>query len=355
MPAVIFGDRFRYLGEPAWHGIGEPIPEDADMTAVETFDFADILYNVYKTPIYATVNGDSIRVPNQYAIVREATEDSEPTFFTVVGQEFQPVQNLAIAQAIDASGLLKDYRIETVGALGNGETMFTAMAERDGDFEIAGTPVKSYWTVYDGKDGNRALGLMWTPVKTVCSNTLVMALKASTINVKIQHTERAEMDLDFWLSLAPKLSAAKERSQAVINQMVKTEIDEDGMVEMLSAAYPVPKASGKVQLRDWNLVLADDQQIHVDKAIAAHERNAIRQMEKMTLAKEVFEAYGDTSDERALAGTVWGLYEAIVDVEDHRESSRESENIFASAMFGQRARSKREAFKVGMKLAGVKD
>ncbi len=147
MPAVIFGDRFRHLGEPAWHGIGEPIPDDAHMTALETFDFADILYTVSKSPIYATVGGESVRVPDKYAIVRDAMEGMEPEFFSVVGKEFTPVQNQAIAEAIDACGLLETYQIETVGALGNGETMFTALAEKDGDFEIAGTPVKSYWTI----------------------------------------------------------------------------------------------------------------------------------------------------------------------------------------------------------------
>lgn len=359
MPAVIFGNRFRGRGVPAWHGIGEVFEDDP--TAVEAFEDANIMYPVYRRPIFADVPGSTelVRVPNQYAIIRgESTNPDgstvEPKFLSVVGKEFEPVQNREIAEMIDKSGLLERYQVETVGALGDGETIFTALSERDGEFEIAGTPVKSYWTMYDGKDGNRALGIMWTPVKTVCSNTLVMALKAANISIKISHGKTADKDFAFWLSLAPQLQEAQRRSREIMGHLASFQIDEDQMSEIMEAAYPRPKEIGKAQLKHLvSIDFTESQTEAIDRAVSTHERNALRQWQKISLASDVFEAYADTQGEKALAGTAWGAYEAVCDVEDHREPSRISENQFASAMFGPRSTAKRDAFKAAMKVAGV--
>lgn len=354
MPAVIFGDRFRYNGLPAWHGIGEPM-ENEDISAVEAFKLAGIDYEVYRAPLFAELNGKQIELDNQFAVVRDNHGSDNAEILSICGKEFRVVQNMEIADAIDRSGLLDTYSVETVGALGKGETIFTALKKRNGEFEIAGTPAQNYWTMYDGKDGNKALGLMWTPVKTVCSNTLIMALKSASINVKIQHTKAAKGDFDFWLGLAPQLEKMQGESMEVINRMATFDVTEEQVDSILEAAYPRPKEVGKAQLKNLvTLELSQDQQIMVDKAISNQERAALRQWQKSQLAKDVFIAYPDTQGERELAGTAWGVYEAICDVEDHRESSRETENVFASAMFGQRANAKKAGFAAAMKVAGFK-
>lgn len=226
MPAVIFGERFRGRGIPAWHGIGYVFEDDP--SAVEATKQADCDYQVYKTPIFADIPGKGrVEVPNQFGIIRGETRGDDAAYLATVGKEFYPVQNCAVAEAIDASGLSKLYQVETVGALGNGETFFMALSDRDGEFEIAGTPARNFWTVYNGHDGNRALGLMNTPVKTVCSNTLVMALKAASISVKIQHTEAAALDLEFWLGLAPAMKKAQERSREVIAKMATYSVTDE--------------------------------------------------------------------------------------------------------------------------------
>lgn len=354
MPAVIFGERFRGRGVPAWHGIGEIFQDDP--SATEAFDLASMLYEVYRTPIYADVpNLGKIEVPGKYAIVRDQTRDAEPKFLAVVGDEFKPVQNRELANMVDRSGLLRDYQIETVGALGDGETVFVALSERDGEFEIAGTPVRNYWTMANGHDGNRALTIMNTPVKTVCSNTLIMALKAANLTVKISHGKTAADDFRFWLNLAPQMKRAQEESRKIIGHLAEFYVTEDEASRIIQAAYPAPKALGKAQLKDLvHLDLSTSQAEQVDRAVSAVDRATLRQLQKGELAREVFRNYGNVTEEKALAGTAWGVYEAVVDVEDHRAESRKTENPFQSAMFGARARSKRDAFSEALKVAGIR-
>ena len=218
---------------------------------------ADMLYPIHKTPVYADIAGTRVEVPGKFAVVRGETKTDDAAFIGIVGKEYEPIQNEQVANAIDRSGLLASgqYQVETVGALGDGERVFMALSDRTGEFSIAGSPARNYWTVYNGHDGNLALGLMQTPVKVVCSNTLVMALASSSINVKVQHTKAAELDLEFWLNLAPRMRVAEERTRQVIASMVDREVNEEEVDASLAAAYPTPKEVGKSQLHALKALL----------------------------------------------------------------------------------------------------
>jgi hypothetical protein len=324
---------------------------------VEATVAADCDYEVYKTPIYADIPGRGrVEVVDTYGVIRGETAGDDAKFLATVGKEFQPVQNIDIAKAMDESGLTKVYQVETVGALGDGETFFIALSDRDGEFDINGSPARFYWTGYNGHDGNRALGFMLTPVKTVCSNTLAMALRAASINVKISHTEAAGKELDFWMGVAPAMKKAQEKAKDVIGHLASFQVDAEQVETILEAAYPRPKTVGKAMLKNLvTLELNSDQSAMVDKAVDANQRAALRQYAKLSLARDVFEAYAESAEEKGNAGTAWGVFEAVCDVEDLREGSRVTENVSVSALIGPRARSKRDAFTKAMELAGVKE
>lgn len=355
MPAIIFGQRFRGRGTPAWHHIGRVFNDDP--SALEAMSEADMLYRVEKSQVYADIAGSRVEVPGKYAVVRGETKTDTAAFVGIVGKEYEPIQNEQVANAIDRSGLLSkgQYQVETVGALGEGERIFMALSDRTGEFSIAGSPARNYWTVYNGHDGNLALGLMQTPVKVVCSNTLVMALESSSINVKVQHTKAAELDLEFWLNLAPRMRVAEAKTREVIAALVDRQATEDEVDAILAAAYPTPKEIGKAQLHSLKALLqvSGTEAAAIDKAFSVHERNAARQLERAQFAKDIYANYPNT-EERLQAGTVWGVIEAVAEAEDFRLPSRVTEDQWASALFGPRARVKREAMAAALPLVGIK-
>jgi hypothetical protein len=71
-------------------------------------------------------------------------------------------------------------------------------------------------------------------------------------------------------------------------------------------------------------------------------------------ARGIFENYPNT-EERLQAGTAWGVVEAIADAEDHRLPSRVTEDLWVSALFGPRARIKRDGMKAALSLIGIKE
>jgi phage/plasmid-like protein (TIGR03299 family) len=354
MPAVIFGERFRHMGKPAWHGIGKQFEGDLELTATEAFAQAGLNYDVYTQPMFTEIDGQMVAVPDRFALIRGAEGNDAPVVLNTVGEQFTPIQNATLAAMLDRSGILKSYHIETVGALGQGETIFTALQARDSIVKIAGGEAINYWTLYDGKDGGKALGLMWTPVKVVCSNTLAMGLSAASIDVRIPHKSTAEADLDFWLDLAPQMERVQAETLRLIGKVAKFKVTEDDVDLILRAAYPRPNQPAKMSIRDMpKLKLTDNQSATLDRVQHGWEVESLRQFERAQFAKDVFMAYGSTPEEKSLAGTAWGVYEAVVDVEDHREVTKKSEDIGVSALFGKRSAAKKGAFKAAMQLAGV--
>lgn len=352
MPAVIFGDRFRGRGVPAWHGIGDTFLDDAELTAVQAFEMTGLDYPILKLPLEYVMDGIRMTVDNKFAIVRGSTKDAEPEVLEIVGKEFEPIPNMELAEILDASGLTKIYQVETVGALGAGDTVFMALSDRDGEFDIAGSPAKNYWTLYDGKSGKKALGLMNTPVKVVCSNTLVMGIQQATINVKISHTVNAKTQLEFWAGIAPQLRDAERKTREIIGKLATFHANDDDVTRVLQAAYPRTEPKGLAQLKALpTLKLEEAKQEMVDKAVAINDRSNLLQWERMELARGVFENYAELAEEKGNVGTLWGIYEAICDVEDHREPTSSRENVAESAVVGHRAKAKERAMNEAVLIA----
>lgn len=352
MPATIFGDRFRGRGVPAWHGIGDTFLDDEELTAVEAFSMAGLDYPILKLPLEYVHDGIRFAVEGKFAIVRGGTHDAEPELLEVVGKDFEPIDNMELAEILDASGITNLYKVETVGALGNGDTVFLALADKDGEFDIAGSPAQNYWTIYDGKSGKKALALMNTPVKVVCSNTLVMGIQQASVHVKISHSVTAKAQLEFWAGIAPQLKAAEAKTREIIGTLTRLEASDDDVTRILTAAYPRVEPKGLAQLKALpTLELDAAKREMVDRAVATNDRANILQWERLELAKGVFDNYPNVAEEKGNIGTLWGVYEAVCDVEDHREATSTRESVAESALVGHRAKAKERAMNEAVLIA----
>lgn len=93
MAPVIYGERFRHQGQPAWHGIGHPMT-DENISAVDAFTEADMMYEVIKVPITVTLpNGTVMPASDKYAVVRMDTSTDGPAILATVGKEFEVTPN----------------------------------------------------------------------------------------------------------------------------------------------------------------------------------------------------------------------------------------------------------------------
>jgi phage/plasmid-like protein (TIGR03299 family) len=214
--------------EPAWHGLGTVV--DA-MTSKEAIELGGLNFTVEKRPIFVesaqsipfeeagkfptiirsiehqnfyegehgeikktkkvAIYRPSLVVPDKYATVR--TDNNLP--LGIVGSKYTVIQNIEAFEFIDSiiGKGIADY--ETVGALGNGETVFITCKLRQ-ELIINKDLIDQYLLITMSHDGSSSITVMFTPTRVVCNNTLSVALRGNRNKVTIRHTQNAKSKLE---------------------------------------------------------------------------------------------------------------------------------------------------------------
>lgn len=351
--ALVMTNRERGNGRGYWHSMGT-ISSDPDETATQAAINAGLDYTITKKPLM--VRGERARivnVPDYFAVM--STAQGDPDVIAVVGKEFQPVQNMHLAEVLDNAGLTGPggmYSMDVAGKTVDGRTVFWALKSRQLT-TIKGDEYRDHWIIMDGKDGNRALTMALTPVRTVCSNALAMAVSGASIKVGIQHTKAAEKELAWWLSVAPQLQAASIKSKEVLERLGGMDATEAMLDSVLDAAYPLPALKGRAQLASGleGLGLNAEDAATVTKAKDSHSVDRQRQLAKRDYVEELFFSYADTPEEKNIAGSLLGVVNAVADFENHRDANSTREVVGVSNLYGPRYAAQANALKAAISLA----
>lgn len=352
MVANLFGERFASARKPAWHGLG--VTFDEPLTATAAFETAGLMYEVKSVPLYLPWDSPAENVENGRvssglnAIVREPTKDDPVVrVFGHVSPKYVPLQNSQIARSIDP--LTKEWPVETVGALGQGETTFTTLF--CGDTDIKGDMFKRYLLITEGKNGGQAVRAKYTETRVVCQNTLEAALSEVSFGLTIPHTSNAERELEFRVALMHQTRKAAERVHQALAFLAEKKLSEEQVENALNLIYPEPNKSQKAILAES---LGDDAELIArelgdqHKAFMEALMSSTRGYEYNRDRAEQYKAgvrmlYTKFSDEQPIFGdTGYALLQAAVECEDYRRGSEKS--VQWSATFGPRAKTKARAF-----------
>ena len=319
--------------------------------AVEAVESVGLNYNVVKVPLAGLVQTDIgtqlILAENKVMIAREPTDD-DPQYrcFGVAGPDYGIIQNINLARALDR--LTKEWPVETVGALGKGETVFFTLDA--GHIDIKGDIIHEYFLVTDTKDGKTTMRIAYTPVRVVCQNTLVLGLKEATISAALEHTPGIEGEVNFRVGLIEQMIKVKTQIAMSFHQMSEVFLNDDDLDFILEQAYPTPKKPAKAQLLETAFDELDIQALgdlytEASEAVALWEYYCARAVTLRTAAKTLFEKIND--EYPMIAGTPWAAYNAVVESADYR---RGTETVQESALFGARAAEKKRAFHAAMEV-----
>lgn len=326
MAHELFGERFYGLRTPAWHGLGFVSPDP--ITAVQALDHIGG-YDVSLVPMLLSDTGEPA---GRSAIVRTATtDDPERRIFGYVSpDDYSLIGPRELAELWDINVASP---VETLGALRTGETMFLTC--RLPDFDVNGDEINNYMLVSHHMTGSAALQIRVTPIRVVCMNTLIAAKRASTETYRIVHNAELKDTLAEWLREVH--DGAIERAaflQEAFKAFADTRVSEAEAVQYVKAVYPDPKMPATRGPAEY-----------VKRQAASYEYAMNYVNKSRDGAMALYGGMGKGMDSPACAGTLFGAYNAIVELEDYRRPAQGDEkNALYGALWGERAITKEEAF-----------
>lgn len=180
---------FAYVGERAWHGLGQQLTENAPLSVWLTEAGMD--FEICETEVQGVVGGQVIKMPERKLLYRDDTLSP----LAVVSSKYKVVQPREILYAQEELIEQLGFQMETAGVLFGGKKFWSMSRTNFREEVLAGDEVGQYLLLTTACDGSLATTAKFTSVRTVCNNTLTMALNADTnkTTVKIPHSAQFDM------------------------------------------------------------------------------------------------------------------------------------------------------------------
>lgn len=283
----------RNNGTP-WHKLG--VPNDGLMTPKDATKI--IGWDVYQEELF-TSWGEST---GKFANYREV--GNEKILLGVVGNRYEVFQNEKLLELIETV-ISDDSKpvIDTVGSLYNGQKVFVSCILPD-EILLPDSPIKQYALFTNAHDGSYAFTAKWTPTRVVCQNTLNLALGMGE-SLRTRHIN--------FSSLVPNIREFLKLNQEVLGGVQSLfdllgdkEVTTVEAVDILKTVWPNAKAVPNNGL---------------EKSPILHTMNIFETFESPTL---------------------WGLYNAGVEMIDHRKTYKSEDRRFESTLFGHTNEKKSE-------------
>lgn len=301
-----------YVREVPWHKLGTKLDKPA--TAAEAIEAAGLGFTVKKIPL-RTVSM-SLPVPGHFATMRIDTFD----ILGVVGSRYVPIQNTDAFSTFDTLVGEGEAIYHTAGALGKGERIWI-LAKLPDYIRVNGNDlVEKYLLLTNTHDGSEVVRVKLTPIRVVCKNTLTIALWGAEEEVRIRHTQQAELRL--------------KEAHRILGLTNKLYADLVQIFNRMSAKH----LTGEM-FRDYVKEIFPD--------LPGLEPSSYRSKVREKLAE-----IAETGKGADLArGTLWGAYNAVTEYIDHyRIPNADQSARLKSIWFGSGSLIKKQAFRsaIGM-------
>lgn len=269
----------------AWHQLGTKT--DDAMTAEEALKLAYLAdWDVRKVAI-VTANGTP--VPDRWATVRTNPVSHLEDVLGVVGTKYQPIQNEANTELLNALVELSGAHFETAGSLKNGREVFVTM-KMPQNMRVGGIDdVEMYIAALNSHDGSSAFRFLVTPVRIVCANTQAMAIRGARASFSIRHTRSSTAAIAQARQALGLTHVYQEAFEAEAEKMIQETLTTAKFMDIVKDIFPAP---------------AND----------APAATTGRYKEKVDTIGRLF---GDAHTNEAIRNTRWAGYQAVTEYLDH--------------------------------------
>jgi hypothetical protein len=283
---------------PAWHHLGKP--NTTSVSARDAFHQAGA-YDVLLRPA---------EEPDLWKICRgRMAADDCVRIFGRVGADFTLVPPDELTELWDVNVA---QPVETLGALGLGRCLF--VTTKLPSMDVRGDILENYLVLAHWMDPSGRTEVFHAPVRVVCQNTLRMAQRLASERVILSADRDVRERLAESLKLA--IGTASEHAatlQAQCIALAQRDATRAAVAWVLQAAFPADRA-------------------------------------RQAAAMELFEGAGTGMDTPAARGTLWGLYNAVAELENFREGDT-LKQAAASVMVGARGAAMKRAFAAALECS----
>lgn len=297
-----------------WHELGTQVAPD--LTPQQMMEAAGLDWEVKKTPLYTRHAGDHIKITNRYALTR--TSDGK-VLDIVGGDNWNPTQNIEAFEFFNDFVAAGNCSMDTAGSLHGGQIIWANAKINESIEVVKGDVIEGYLLFSNPHKYGKAIDIRSTNTRTVCNNTLTMALAGNTKhNYRVDHRQKFNPDeAKMAIGIAKdKLMKYKEMGQYLASKRYKNE----DIVEYFNRVFDCKNAK------------ADEGGFGSRPA-----RIAAEQLETQAGAE-----YGE--------GTFWQIFNSLTYFTNHIQG-RSDDNRLNSVWFGTNVERNIKALNTAMEMA----
>lgn len=298
-----------YVGQVPWRGLGKEVHND--LTPAQMMEEANLDWSVEKIPLSGHFRGKLVHT-DKYALVR----DRDATVLTVVGNDWEPVQNSEAFEFFHEFVMKGNMEMHTAGSL-KGGTLVWALARVKESFTVFGKDrIDSFLLFTNPHIYGRCIDVRFTPIRVVCWNTITLALNMkSDVSVRLNHRK----------SFDPNI--IKETLGIANNKLNKYK----EMADFLG--------SKRMSMESFNL--------YVQQLFPSSSNNSDKISRQAKIIKEILNTQPGVEFGE---GTWWQGFNAVTYAVDHRLATNQ-DNRLTSAWYGNGQKKKLEALEKALEYA----
>jgi phage/plasmid-like protein (TIGR03299 family) len=314
-----------YAGQVPWHGLGNQVSEA--ITTDDMLDAAGLNWRVQKKPMFfndAEMNNKP--VDDYYALVRDTDNKS----LGVCGKDYTPAQNKSTLDFFKKWCTAGHMSLETAGSLDGGRQVWALAKIKDSFSLFKEDPVQGYLLLNSPHVWGKSLIIKFTPIRVVCQNTLMMAMRDSS-GQSFRMPHRYEFGTEMMKTAEEALGISIDMMAAFKKQaevLAKTKCDAQAYYRYLTKLFAPA---------DFKQLAEED-----TLSIADLNRNAYQ------VATYLNTQPGHTL--KSSSGTWWGALNSLTYWVDHK-SGRERDTALTAAWFGTKAKLKESALELAVSAA----
>jgi len=290
-----------YASETPWHGLGNQLSAKSPISVWAKQ--AGMEWQINESPLYFQPGEgtDHTSFDEQKVLYRSDTGAA----LSVVSQRFQVVQPRDVLEFYRDLTKAHGFTLETAGVLKGGRKVW-ALAKTNMTANIKGNDtMNGYLLLATGCDGTLATTAQFTSIRVVCNNTLQMSFnRNSGKRVSVRHNTEFNpnsVKLELGLNADEVYGSFLSRMRSFANKSISGSTAEE-IVEAMFASLG--------------------------------RKSDIRESRGFTKVLDLFTQSGKGSQIDGVAGTGWGLINAVTEYADFHVRARNQEFRLDSSWFG---------------------